>query len=72
MLIHLNDLLDDVTFPLLTNQRLQKCDMTKELIDRHLDIMTTYNIRFDPFPDPSAILDSAGGEVLQVVRRCRQ
>ena len=29
VLIHLNDLLDDVTFPILTNQRLRKCKMTK-------------------------------------------
>ena len=28
-LIHLNDLLDDVTFPLLTNQRPRKCDKTE-------------------------------------------
>ena len=40
-LIHIDDLLDDVKFPLLTNQRSRKCDMT----EGHLDIMTTYALR---------------------------
>ena len=33
-LIHLNDLLDDVTFTLLTNQRPRKCDRTERQKDR--------------------------------------
>ena len=44
-LIHLNDLLDDVTFTLLTNQRPRKCDMTERHIERHFDIMTTNALR---------------------------
>ena len=39
-LINLNDLLDDVTFPLLTKQRPRKCDMTEGQMDRMTDILT--------------------------------
>ena len=35
-LIHLNDLLDDITFTLLTIQRPRKCDRT----ERQKDILT--------------------------------
>ena len=40
-LINLNDLLDDVTFPLLANQRPRKCDMTyrqKEIVKNILTL----------------------------------
>ena len=44
-LIHHNDLLDDVTFLPLTDQRPRKCDKTDiqtyRYIDRHFDFMTT-------------------------------
>jgi len=59
-LIHLNDLLDAVTFTLLTNQRPRKCDMTERKKERktyrHLDIMMAYALRaaavkiFQTFP----------------------
>ena len=44
-LIYLNDLLDNVTCPLLTKQKPRKCDKNYRHMERHFDIMTTYALR---------------------------
>ena len=45
-LIHLNDLLNDVTFPPLTNQMPRKCGMTyRQRTKGYHDIMMTYALQ---------------------------